>query len=138
MWLEPVESTYAESVRITPDVDNSTITFAPEVNDGTGATVTVRLLDGDNVVASKSAPAGEDIVLDVAGAKLWSPDSPFLYNVEVEIQKNGKTVDAFDSYAAMRKIGYAKNENGYWRLQLNNKDLFSSDLSTRATGPTVS
>ncbi len=124
VWLEPVESTYAESVRITPDVDNSTITFAPEVNDGTGATVTVRLLDGDNVVASKSAPAGEDIVLDVAGAKLWSPDSPFLYNVEVEIQKNGKTVDAFDSYAAMRKIGYAKNENGYWRLQLNNKDLF--------------
>lgn len=135
VWLEPVDNTYATSVKITPDVDNSTLTVEPVMHDGNGATVTVKLLDGDNVVATQTAPAGQPVQLALSGAKLWSPNDPFLYNIEVNVEKSGKVVDSFDSYAAMRKISYAKNQDGYWRLQLNNKDLFQFGLLDQGYWP---
>ena len=59
-----------------------------------------------------------------ANAKLWSPDSPFLYNMEVTLYKDGKAIDQVKSYTAMRKYSIRKGQNGITRLQLNNKDYF--------------
>ena len=59
-----------------------------------------------------------------ANAKLWSPDSPFLYNMEVTLYKDGKAIDQVKSYTAMRKFSIRKGQNGITRLQLNNKDYF--------------
>ena len=71
------------------------------------------------------ALAGETITINMpADVKLWSPDSPYLYDLEVSISSGGKTVDKVKSYAAMRKISTKKDGNGVVRLQLNNKDLF--------------
>ena len=63
-------------------------------------------------------------MLSIADAKLWSPDSPFLYDMEVNLYENGKKIDSVKSYAAMRKISTRRDENGVMRMQLNNKDLF--------------
>ena len=71
------------------------------------------------------ALAGETITINMpADVKLWSPDSPYLYDLEVSISSGGKTVDKVKSYAAMRKISTKKDGNGVVRLQLNDKDLF--------------
>ena len=58
-------------------------------------------MDGDNVVASKtvSADAANTVTLAVAKPKLWSPKDPFLYDVEISLADNGKTLDEIDSYA---------------------------------------
>ena len=125
VWMEPVEKTYISDIRTTPDIDNGTLTFDVALTGTPKGNVTVKVKDGDNVVAQKSASAEgvTTLVVDMPDMKLWSPDSPFLYGVELAYT-DGNVKDEVESYAAMRKISYGKDQNGFWRLKLNNKDLF--------------
>jgi len=56
--------------------------------------------------------------------KLWSPDDPFLYDLEITLFDGTTPVDKVKSYAAMRKYSTKRDSRGIVRLQLNNKDLF--------------
>lgn len=125
VWLEPVEQAYISNIRTTPDIDNSSLTFDVDIKGTIGGNIKVTVLDDGNVVAEKSttAQASTSLVLNIPDAKHWSPDAPNLYTVNVTYT-NGKNVDAVESYAALRKISYAKDKDGFIRLQLNNKDLF--------------
>ena len=58
-----------------------------------------------------------------ADVKLWSPESPSLYDLEISLFEGNKLVDKVKSYAAMRKFSTKRDKNGIVRLQLNNKDL---------------
>jgi len=60
----------------------------------------------------------------VAEPKLWSPASPFLYDMEVALVRNGRKVDEVQSYTAMRKFSIGRDENDIVRLELNNEPLF--------------
>lgn len=126
VWLEPVEQTHIADVRTTPDVDNSTLTFDIAINGTPTGNLTVVLKDGNNVVAEKSVPATAStrVQIPVASPKLWSPVKPNLYDVEITLADGNATIDKADSYAALRKISYRKDDAGFWRLQLNNQDLF--------------
>ena len=57
-------------------------------------------------------------------AKLWSPDSPHLYDLKVILKKDGEIVDTVQSYFGMRKISIGKDEKGITRLLLNNRFVF--------------
>jgi len=125
VWLEPVNEKFIEQVKVTPDIDKNRITI--EVN--TEATtysdvVEVTVLDGKEKITSAKASAGQKLEIPVPNAKLWSPDSPFLYNMEVSLIGNGKESDRVSSYFAMRKVSSKRDKNGIVRLQLNNRDLF--------------
>ena len=85
----------------------------------------VKVLDGGKLVAAARGINNEPVEVRMPeNPKLWSPDSPFLYDLEVTIYKDGKPVDSVKSYAAMRKISTKRDDNGIVRMQLNNKDLF--------------
>lgn len=56
--------------------------------------------------------------------KLWSPDAPNLYDLQVRILRDGKVVDQVSSYAAMRKYSMRRDDKGIVRFQLNNRDIF--------------
>jgi beta-galactosidase/beta-glucuronidase len=75
------------------------------------------------VVETFTGKADEELSVPVKNAKLWSPDSPFLYDLDISLQKDGKSVDAVTSYFGMRKISVG-DEDGYKKLFLNNKFLF--------------
>src|SRR5262249_30610549 len=65
------------------------------------------------------------IALDIPKPKLWSPESPFLYDLEVAISDEElKSEDKVRAYFAMRKISLAKDDKGIARLFLNNKPYF--------------
>ena len=123
VWLEPVPQEYISNIKITPDLDKSRFKIEA-FSDAKDAEVDVKILDDGKGVAEKSGPAGKPVMLKVAKAKEWSPDSPFLYDVEISLVKDGKTLDSVKSYAAMRKFSMKKGDDGWVRLQLNNKDLF--------------
>lgn len=126
VWLEPVAKNHITSLRTIPDIDNHTLTVdvATATPDPSGITE-VKVLDGNKVVAVAKALNNEPIVVDMpADAKLWSPDSPHLYDMEVTLYKDGKRGDGVKSYAAMRKVSTARDDKGIVRLQLNNKDVF--------------
>lgn len=125
VWLEPVNKSYISNIKTTPDIDKGTLTVAVAAeNTASGDMVQVVLKDGATVVSTTKEPAGKAIEIPIANAKLWSPDSPFLYDLEVSLIQNDKAADIVKSYAAMRKVSIKRDKKEIVRIQLNNKDLF--------------
>ena len=125
VWLEPVATQYITNLKTTPDIDNNSVKVEIAANTTSADKVEVKVFDGKNLVAKGAALNGVPVELAMpANTKLWSPDSPFLYNMEVTLYKDGKAIDQVKSYTAMRKYSIRKGQNGITRLQLNNKDYF--------------
>ena len=124
VWLEGVNATYVENVKITPDIDAKTITVKPVVHGGAAEMVRISAWDGSTKVAQKEVSSNQNATLSISNPKLWSPSDPFLYDLKIELLKNGKVVDHVDSYFAMRKISMGKDKNGVQRMLLNNEFVF--------------
>jgi len=132
-WLEPVAAAHIESLKIVPDVDGEAVVVRMDVASPKGAAATVTVLDGKKKVSSgqiEITGGGGDgvatlsIKLGVKDAKLWSPDSPFLYGLKIAVSCDGDVTDEVSSYFGMRKIEMKKDEAGINRLFLNNEALF--------------
>ncbi|MDR1631997.1 MAG: beta-galactosidase [Dysgonamonadaceae bacterium] len=121
VWLEPVNEKHIAAVKTVPDIDKSCLSVQVDAPSGI---VEVKITDGGTIVASAKAVAGQTLELSIPDAKLWSPESPFLYDMEVSLFHNGKLTDKVKSYCAMRKIATKRDKHGIVRLQLNNKDYF--------------
>lgn len=123
VWMEPVNPQGLKQVFANPDIDQQQLVITPEFyQESMDNTLTVQVLDGKKVVASKSAKCMNQacIVLPIKNPKLWSPEDPFLYDVKYIIKNaEGKVVDEVSSYAGMRKVHLA---NGYFYL--NNKPYY--------------
>ncbi len=126
VWLEPVPQRYIENLRITPDIDNHRLTVEVQTSDPVASDLLeVAVYDGEALVASAKSINGQPVEVAMpADAKLWSPDSPNLYDLKVSLRDGKKVIDAVDSYAAMRKFSTARDKDGIVRLELNNEPLF--------------
>lgn len=123
VWLEAVPKTSIEGLVLTPDIDKGVLQV--KVNAPAGSTVEVVAKDGDMQVSKVKGAAGTTLLLPVKNAKLWSPETPFLYDLQVKLLKGGKTLDEVKSYFGMRKIAIAKDEKGVDRIFLNNQPYFN-------------
>ncbi|MBE3129169.1 MAG: chitobiase/beta-hexosaminidase C-terminal domain-containing protein [Acidobacteria bacterium] len=125
VWIEPVPESYFAKLKITPDIDRGRFTFEPTVlGNPEGTSLTVTVSRGQAVMATSDAPAGAPAAVDIPQPELWSPDNPVLYDIKAVLKKDGKVLDEVTSYAGMRKIALAKDDQGYLRLFLNDKPLF--------------
>lgn len=125
VWLEPVAQSHIENIKIVPNLDAKRFEVKAEVAGGNGGEVIeVAIFDGATEVARARGLAASNISLSVAEPKLWTPDSPYLYDVKVQLISNGKSVDAIESYTAMRKFSLGKDKEGIMRMMLNNKPIF--------------
>ena len=126
VWLEPVAETHIANVRILPDIDTKRLLVKVVVQgDDSGVMTNVRVMDGASLVATAKSMAGQEVEVQMPDEmKLWSPDSPFLYGLEISLTKKGKELDKVDSYAAMRKYSMARDDEGILRFQLNNRFIF--------------
>jgi hypothetical protein len=123
VWMETVDPAYVTNVTLTP-VNNSAVSVKIEATNADGATATVKVLDGATQVATADVAVGAETSIAIANAKLWSPETPFLYNVEVELKKAGATTDRVTSYFGMRKIEL-KTLRGKPFIYLNGQPTFS-------------
>ncbi|WP_417353152.1 glycoside hydrolase family 2 protein [Flavobacterium alkalisoli] len=125
VWLEPVSKKHIENLKSTPNIDNNSITILSEVEGADkGDIIEVIVYDGNTVVASSKSVAGQSVDIVLNNPKLWSPDSPFLYDIKVKLISGGKVQDEVKSYFAMRKISSKRDDSGIVRMQLNNKNCF--------------
>lgn len=125
VWLEPVSRKYISGVKNVADIDNNKMKVDVSArNADRSDVVEVRILDGDNLVNVAKAVAGQSLEINIPGAKLWSPDSPFLYDMEINLYSGGKLTDQVKSYCAMRKVSMKRDQAGVMRIQLNNEDCF--------------
>jgi len=125
VWLEPVPDVSIRKLKITPDVDLQTITVETLLKGWEdNYKVRVQAFDKGAAIASAEGEPGKTVALKISNPKLWSPDSPYLYDLEVSLLINGQETDKVDSYFGMRKISIARDNDGYMRIRLNNKDIF--------------
>jgi len=136
VWLEPVDSKHITSIKTLPDIDKATFTFTIAADNAAPSDyVEIKLLGNNRIITTVKAVISEAIELFVPEPELWSPDNPFLYDLEITLFNNGKQTDKVKSYCAMRKISTRRDEKGVMRMQLNNKDLFHFGLLDQGYWP---
>ena len=123
VWMEAVAKIGLKEVYVKPDLDNSCFIMEPKFHAlADGMSLNVRVKDGDKVVSKKTVKATSPmtVIMPVKNVKTWSPESPFLYDIEYEVvDKAGNIVDQVTSYAGMRKIHVEGD-----RVFLNNQPLY--------------
>jgi hypothetical protein len=128
VWLEPVPKASIDSLALVPDLDRQKVTITVRGRGTTKdhrVTITVAAPQVDPV-SRLHVPLDTPIEIDVARVLPWSPETPFLYDVTVDLvdDQSGTGIDTVASYCALRKIEVRKDESGLTRMFLNNKPYF--------------
>jgi len=121
VWMEPVSESYVKSCHSVADIDASVLNVYVDAVLTEGDACEVVLMECGNVI---NKGRGTEVSLHVPQMKLWSSDSPYLYDVEVNIVRDGAVLDCVSGYAAMREISYRKDASGHKRMYLNGEPLF--------------
>jgi hypothetical protein len=125
VWLEPVPRTHITGLEVVTDPDAKTARVTVRAQSADGHTVALTARDGATVIASASGKVGAALTLSLARPKLWSPESPFLYDLAVELKKGGAGADKVTSYFGVRKIELGRAVGkGPPPILLNGKPLF--------------
>jgi hypothetical protein len=127
VWLEPVPDTHIVSVRFTPDIERGEVEALVAVA-GKAARVMIAVKGGpdDSKIIGNGEP-NKPFRFKVSDPKLWSPDSPNLYDVYAHVLKSptqSSITETVSSYFAMRAVTAAKDDKGVSRLFLNGKPYF--------------
>jgi len=120
VWLEPVPAAYVARLATTSNIDNGSVTVSVTTGGATasGSWKVTALANGKSV-AHASGAVGTPIVVTIPNAHLWSPNDPFLYDLDITVGN-----DHVRSYAGLRKTSVCADAAGTRRLCLNNKPLF--------------
>jgi hypothetical protein len=122
VWLEPVQARHITKLDMTPRLSDSTLGLT--ARSSIEGTVEAVAYDKGRVVGRVRGPANQELRVPVPRAKLWSPDSPFLYDLRVTLLDRGRVVDRVGSYFGMREIGTKPGADGKPRMTLNGRILF--------------
>lgn len=123
VWMEAIATGGLKSTHIITDIDQKQLIIHPlfYIN-SPGNILQVQLYDGNKVIKEVHVQANNSsvIVLPIKGMKLWSPESPFIYDIIYQvIDKHGQIIDKVKSYVGMRKIHIQGN-----KIYLNNKPYY--------------
>jgi hypothetical protein len=126
VWIEAVNGFHIDRLVITPDVGASEVKVRVQAAGQTllSKEILVEVLDGRSVVASARQPLDAPAILKLRKPALWTPESPFLYNLRVTLFQDGRRVDAVESYFGMRSVSLGPDNNGFTRILLNGEALF--------------
>ncbi|MGN1478526.1 MAG: glycoside hydrolase family 2 protein [Acutalibacteraceae bacterium] len=124
VWLEPLNIVHIKKIRLLPDIDSQSVNLKTYLSGDAEIFATVK--DGDDIIFSGRISADENI--PVKNPKLWSPENPFLYDVEINLSDSHGECDRVTSYFGMRKYSIGKDSDGIPRLMLNNEPYFQKGL----------
>jgi len=132
VWLEPVSEHYIKNIRLLPDLVNNRLEV---VVDADAAQVQATAFDGKKMVSETSGRSGTKLYIPIKDPKLWSPENPFLYDLNITLKDNrGNVADEVRSYFGMRDIKLG-NVNGVIRPLLNNKFVMQLGLLDQGYWP---
>ena len=121
VWLEPVSPIHIERYEPIPDIDNGTVSV--KVKTSAPCTLTLSVKDGDQVVAEQTGASDQTFILSIPSAKLWSPDEPNLYDLDITASAGDAETDRVWGYFGMRKFSRGMVD-GFPCVLLNNQPLY--------------
>lgn len=119
VWLESVSHNYLKSIKITPDIDQSSVNIKLDISNNYQGLM--KILDNETEIVTKTFNTNE-ITIKIDQPKLWSPENPHLYNIIIDLGD-----DVVTSYFAMRKFSIDNGPFGK-AIFLNNKPCFMNGL----------
>ncbi|MFC4439947.1 MULTISPECIES: glycoside hydrolase family 2 protein [Natrialbaceae] len=124
--LEFVPETRVERLRATPDLDDDSarIDFdVAGVDDSSSVTAAVRITrDGDDAARGETAIDADgsgSLTVSIEDPTYWTPETPALYDVTVDLRRDGQVVDRYEDYFGMRSV-----EARDGRLYLNGEPYY--------------
>jgi len=137
VWMEPVPSAGIEDLEMTPDLETSTLALTANVPGATSQQVEAVATDRETgvEVGRVTGPANTQLSVPVPDAKLWSPDSPTLYDLTVKVLERGRAVDTVGSYFGMRSVEVSPGADGRNRIKLNGEVLFNNSTLDQGFWP---
>jgi beta-galactosidase/beta-glucuronidase len=159
VWMEPVAETWLDRAKITPDIEERSFYIEQPIRGPrrkgmkvvttlceTGDKLTAEALMANDFTtddpARRTLSTAEKTVntsfiplltLTIPGdrLKLWSPDSPFLYDIKIELyDADGNLLDSLWSYAGMRGISFDD-----MKVNLNGKPIFQRQVLDQGYNP---
>jgi beta-galactosidase/beta-glucuronidase len=108
VWLEPVPPIRIEELRINTHAKQNLVEFTVYLHAPSSAwRVEVEILEHGRRVAvgeDQTAVATGWIAITIPYAKVWSPEAPHLYDVQVRLYDGDKLLDEIGSYVGLRGI----------------------------------
>ncbi|MBI3174967.1 MAG: hypothetical protein HYZ25_14675 [Chloroflexi bacterium] len=125
VWLEVVPEVSIEALKLTPDLDDQSVTVEVKVRgNADGVQVEAEVTSKGEKISSGDAPASGVARIGIPNPVAWSPSNPHLYDLRVRLVREGQVLDEVGSYFAMRKFGLVKDADGHLRFVLNGEPLF--------------
>ena len=128
VWLEPVNKQYIKKLEINNNYDNKEIKINCLLNTEEKLPLEMSLIYKEKEILKQKGISNTEIALKISEENFhpWSPTEPNLYIIKIEIfDESNKLIDSILSYTTIRKIEQRKDENGYYRIYLNNKPIFN-------------
>ena len=128
VWLESVPTAYVHRLDLTPHLEEGEVEVVVH-SDGPHPADVVVSADGVDV-ARETVTAGEPARLALGAVRPWSPEDPFLYDVEVRLGE-----DRVRAYVGMRSVALGADAAGRTRLLLNGEPYLHAGLLDQGYWP---
>lgn len=132
VWLEQAPEQRIERLQCRSHGSRLSVTA---VAPGLDAEVIVVARLGDREVSRTAGNANRTLTLDIPEPRLWSPDDPFLYDLEVTLVRDGDQRDQVRSYFGLRDVDVRRDRFGTLRLHLNGQPIFLHGLLDQGYWP---
>jgi hypothetical protein len=126
VWMEPVPSIRIDDLRFTPDLAEGILRMTVAANRIAGdARAEVIAFEDGHAVAKASGPVNAEFELMFEEPRPWSPDMPFLYDLQITLFIGEEKVDQVKSYFGFRNVTVQQESSeGTPRILLNGEPLF--------------
>lgn len=124
VWLEPVPKLSVSDIKLVSDVANESLTVM--VNPSSfqqKAKIEITAFDNGKEIARTNGSINQAVYLSIKNPKLWSPASPFLYDLKITLIDSLGKADVVTSYFGMRSVGIKPYKN-LQRIVLNGEYVF--------------
>jgi beta-galactosidase/beta-glucuronidase len=127
VWLESEPDISIAALKLTPDLDHQALNVEVTLRGMSGSSsISVEaeaFSKGEKISSGRSLP-DERLVLAIPDPIQWSPSDPHLYDLTVQLLRDGQIEDKVGSYFAMRKFDLTRDASGHLRFTLNGEPLF--------------
>ena len=126
VWLEPTPTdTRITRYQAVASFDAEAFSLYPWVDNAQpGDLYTVRVWVDEKNCIEETAPLDMPVLLSPDNPHKWSPDDPYLYNIDFILERDGKVIDQIKAYGALREVQEVEDEAGHRRIGLNGKPIF--------------
>lgn len=120
VWMERVPATWVDRLDLVPLLEEGAVRVTVHAGIAGGSTspidriASVRVLAGGREVGAAEVTPGRPTTIPLAAVHPWTPDDPFLHDVEVALGE-----DRVTSYVGLRSVAVRPDAEGHPRLLLN-------------------